>query len=222
MPHNATNDLIFKTLIQLADSLVATFPRNFEVVVHDLAQPQNSIRYIAGDVTHRTIGGPITDLVVKTLHREGSAIKDRYNYKTTTSDGRCLKSTTSFIRNAQNEVVAAFCINFDTTDYCNAIHALEMFTSMAAEKDQEKVETFSTSISETIEALFDQAVAAIGKQPASMTTDEKVELVRELKETGAFQVKGAVDHVALLVGVSKYTIYNYLKKIQSQQNLNHI
>jgi hypothetical protein len=25
-----------------------------------------------------------------------------------------------------------------------------------------------------------------------------VELVRELKETGAFQVKGAVDHVALL------------------------
>ena len=32
--------LIFHTLKQIADAIVATFPRAFEVVVHDLFQPQ--------------------------------------------------------------------------------------------------------------------------------------------------------------------------------------
>ena len=54
--------LIFHTLRQIADAIVGTFPRAFEVVVHDLSQPQKSIKYIAGDVTQRKVGGPVTDL----------------------------------------------------------------------------------------------------------------------------------------------------------------
>jgi predicted transcriptional regulator YheO len=216
------NELIFQILIQLADAIVSTFPRNFEVVVHDLSQPQKSIRHIAGDVTRRKAGGPITDLVVRALHREGRAIRDRYNYKTTTSDGRAIKSSTIFLRNAGGEVAAAFCINFDMTDYLNASHALEMFTTTASLfNGQEKAETFTTSISETIDAIFAQAVVKIGKQAASMSTEEKVELVKDLEESGVFQIKGAVDQVALLMGLSKYSIYNYLKKIHAAKDLNN-
>jgi predicted transcriptional regulator YheO len=58
-------EYIFNMLVQLSDAIVGTFPRNFEVVVHDLSQPQHSIRHIAGDVTHRKIGGPVTDMVVR-------------------------------------------------------------------------------------------------------------------------------------------------------------
>ena len=90
--------LIFHTLKQIADAIVATFPRAFEVVVHDLSQPQKSITYIANDVTRRKVGGPVTDRLVKALHFEKENIRDHYNYKTTTQDGRTLKSTTVFIR----------------------------------------------------------------------------------------------------------------------------
>lgn len=215
------NEWLFKTLAQIADAIVGSFPRNFEVVVHDLSQPRESIQHIAGDVTHRKVGGPVTDLVIKALHQEGGNIRDRHNYKTNTRDGRVLKSSTVFIRDPKGEVVGAFCINFDMTDYLNAVHSLEMFSSTAADLNvPEKVETFATSITETIEALFNQAVAKIGKQSASMSTEEKTELVKELETSGVFQIKGAVDQVALLMGVSKYTVYNYLKKIRAEEGLN--
>ena len=213
-------ELIFASLKQIADALVGTFPRVFEVVVHDLSQPQKSIRYITGGVTKRKVGGPVTDLVVKALHQEGKSIRDRYNYKTTTSDGRTLKSTTSFLRDSDGEVVAAFCINFDMTDLLNTAHALEPFTTtMNAFNGPEKVETFATSIGETIQALFQQAAGKTGKPSAYMSTIEKIELVRELEISGVFQIKGGVDQVALLLGVTKYTVYNYLKKIHAEQKL---
>ena len=83
-------------------------------------------------------------------------------------------------------------------------------------------ETFAHSPAETIEALFQQAVLEIGKQPATMTTEEKTELVEVLERHGALQFKGAVEQIALLTGVSKYTIYNYLKKIHARQAVNHV
>ena len=114
-----------------------------------------SIKHVAGDITRRKSGGPVTDLVVKALHQEGRAIRDRYNYKTTTSDGRVLKSTTIFIRDSKGNVAFALCINFDMTDFLNTSYALEIFTSVAgAFNDQEKVETFAMTITETFRSFI--------------------------------------------------------------------
>jgi predicted transcriptional regulator YheO len=215
------SEIIFRVLRQIADAFVGTFPRTTEVVVHDLSQPQQSIKHIAGDITHRKIGGPITDLVLKALHQEGRDIRDRHNYKTTNSDGRVLKSTTVFIRNSIGDVVAAFCINFDITDFLNASYSLEIFTSTEnGINGPEKTETFAKSISETIDALLQQAILKIGKQPSSMTIEEKIALVKELETSGVFQIKGGIDQAALFMGVSKYTVYNYLKKIRAEHDLN--
>lgn len=211
---------ILQTLSRIADALARTFPRNLEAVVHDLSDPRHSIRHIAGEVTHRKVGHPLTDLVVRALRREGREISDRYNYRTTTRDGRVLKSSTVFIRDRRGEVVAAFCVNFDTTDYRNAAQALEVFTTVAESfNGEEKTETFATSIAETIEALFEQTIARIGKQPVFMSTAERLELLRALEENGVFQIKGAVDQVAVRMGISKYTVYGYLKKIRLEQGL---
>ena len=57
--------------------------------------------------------------------------------------------------------------------------------------------------------------------PATMTTEERTALVEILERNGALQFKGAVEQIALLAGVSKYTIYNYLKKIHARQAVNH-
>jgi predicted transcriptional regulator YheO len=205
---------------QIADAIVETFPRAFEVVIHDLSQPHKSIRHIVGDVTKRRAGGPVTDLVVKALQLEGGNIRDRHNYKTTTKDGRTLKSTTVFVRDGSGTVVAAFCINFDMTDFLSLVNALEIFTTTAnAFSGNGKVETFATSVTETIMAVFEQEAAKIGKQPAYMATGEKVALVKGLKEAGLFQIRGSVDQVAHLLGVTRYTVYNYLKNIETQQRL---
>jgi predicted transcriptional regulator YheO len=62
-PMMTQNDLLFRTLKQIADALAAIFPRAFEVVVLDLSHPRESIKHIAGDITRRTSRGPVTDLV---------------------------------------------------------------------------------------------------------------------------------------------------------------
>ena len=188
------------------------------MAVHDLSNLRKSLIYIAGNVTKREPGAPITDMAVKALHKEGHEVKDRYDYKTITNDGRELKSTTIFIRDRGGDVIAAFCINFDSTDYLNIIRSLEVFTKTSDSKlPNELTETFALSINDTIDALFEQAVSEIGKQPATMSTDEKMRVVNTLEREGIFKIKGAVNQVALKLGVSNYTVYNYLKKIRAAQ-----
>jgi len=213
-------EMVFSTLERIADAIAKTFPRNCEAVVHDLSDPQRSVRFIAGNVTRRKAGAPITDLVVRALHQEGRNIADRFSYKTMTKDGRELKSSTVFFRDLKGQVIGAFCINFDMTDYLNATHALEVFTATGGDFDGNgKVETFASSFTETVEALFQQAVSKIGKHSSSMSTEEKIRLVQELARNGVFQIKGAVDEVSLLMGISKYTVYSYLKRLKA---LHHI
>lgn len=217
---SSEKELIFSTLRQAADTIVSIFPHTMEIVVHDLSQPQKSIHYIAGNVTKRKVGGPLTDFAIKILHQEGKEIENKYNYKTMTNEGKTLKSSTSFIRNSKGEVIAGFCVNFDVTEILNIGSIIEMFTATASlSHGAEHEETFAVSIDETIQALFQQAIAKIGKQPIYMNMEEKIALVGELESSGVFQLKGGIDHVAQLLGVTKYTIYNYLKKIKLQQNI---
>lgn len=215
-------EYIFRILEQMADAIVNTFGRGCEVAVHDLSNLQKSLVYIAGEVTKRKIGAPITDLVVKVLHQEGREIKDIFNYKTTTSEGKVLKSTTAFIRNSSGKVIGAFCINFDTTDFSNACHALDAFINTIDFGDYGKAETFASTISETIGALVEQAVSEIGKQPSTMSKAERIKFVGALERQGTFQIKGAVDQVAIMLGVSKYTVYNYLQKIRAHRVINKV
>lgn len=60
-----------------------------------------------------------------------------------------------------------------------------------------------------------QVVSKAGKQPATMPKDEKVYLMQSLEFHGAFFIRGAVEFVAKTLGVSKFTVYNYLKEVRS-------
>ena len=217
------NKPIFTLLKQLAEAVVNAFGSNCEVAIHDLSTLKHSLVYMAGNITHRELGAPITDMVIKALIKEGRNVKDRHGYKTIMDDGRELKSSTIFMRDEKGEVVAAFCINFDTTDYVNAIHAIEL---LAKFKDNGQAsaltENFAFSINDTVDALFEQAVSEIGKQPATMTKDEKIRLVKELERKGAFQIKGVVNQIAVRLGVSNFTVYNYLKKIRASNSIGDV
>lgn len=54
----------------------------------------------------------------------------------------------------------------------------------------------------------------IGRPLAEMARDEKQTAVRRLDEQGAFLLRGAVDDVAGMMGVSRVTLYTYLNAIR--------
>ncbi|MHB1652051.1 MAG: helix-turn-helix transcriptional regulator [Desulfitobacteriaceae bacterium] len=212
-------ETLLENLKVIARGVAETYGRNCEVVVHDLRDLEHSLIFVAGNVTNRNPGMPITDLVVKALHREGREAQDMIGYKTVAKDGRVLKSSTLFIRDENGEIFASLCLNYDVTGILDFSANLLDFAQIRGSHD-DKQETFASTVQETIESLVNQAINALGKQPATMSTDDKVRLVGILEEKGAFLIKGAVDYVAIVLGVSKFTIYNYLNKVRSTNGLN--
>ena len=209
---------ILNNLQKIADAIVSLLGKNCEACIHDLTLLENSLVYIQGDVTHRKIGAPATDLLMKMLQKNSRKAEDMHNYRTTTTDGRSLKSTTTFIRDKTGNPLAAFCINLDTTDFYNASQALLPFINILENNHQASTETFTHSAGETVEAIFFQAVEEIGKHPTTMNVDEKTQLTRQLEENGTFLLKGAVEQVAQMMGVTKFTVYNYLKKVRTNNS----
>lgn len=218
---NLEKEQIFTNLKQLADLMTHMFGDNCEVAIHDLTTAQMQLVHITGKVTNREIGAPVTDVVTKYFLRDGNKVRDRHCFMTLTDDGRELKSSTSYTRDSAGRVVAAFCVNFNTTDHHNAIQMLKAFvnksvsTEPGADGLDRGPEKMSFSIDHTVDSLFESSVTEIGKRPASMSTEEKIRLVKILEKKGAFQIKGVVGQVAVRLGVSNFTIYNYLKKIRA-------
>jgi predicted transcriptional regulator YheO len=210
---------LFQNLQRLADAIVAMFGRSCEACVHDLTKLNSSLVYIRGEVTHRRPGAPATDLLVKMIRGE-TGEDGLHNYQTTSSDGRSLKSTTTLIRDAGGRAIAAFCINFDTTEFYNASQTLLPFITLADNSPPANTETFANLPGETIEAIFKNAVREVGKHPTTMGVEEKNRLIAVLEEKGIFRLKGAVEQVARLMGVTRFTVYNYLKKVRTTNALN--
>jgi predicted transcriptional regulator YheO len=50
-----------------------------------------------------------------------------------------------------------------------------------------------------------------------MKKADKLAVVQELDERGVFLIRGAINGVAQALGVSRYTIYNYLDEIKGLQ-----
>ena len=56
----------------------------------------------------------------------------------------------------------------------------------------------------------EQAISNIGKPAALMTKDEKIKVVQYLNDAGAFLITKSGDKVASILGISKFTLYNYM------------
>ena len=62
----------------------------------------------------------------------------------------------------------------------------------------------------TLERMMAAVEEEIGAPLAEMTREQKQLAVRMLDERGAFALRRSVESVADAMGVSRFTIYNYL------------
>ena len=83
------------------------FGSDCEVVIHDLTQLDNSIVFIEnGRVSNRKAGDGPSHVVLEALKSDPAALEDKLAYLTKTHDGRILKSSTLYIRDASGTVCA--------------------------------------------------------------------------------------------------------------------
>lgn len=72
------------------------------------------------------------------------------------------------------------------------------------------------SLRDALDDIVRMAEREIGTPAADWNRAEKQRVVRMLDERGAFLLRGAVDDIAQIMGVSRITIYNYLNALESE------
>lgn len=201
----------------IAKGLYSILGANSEVIIHDLSRPESSIVFIAGILTNRNLGSPVTDLVLKTIKNSENP-EDILNYISTTKNNRVFKSSTVFIRNEKEKVIGCLCTNYDITDIMNANKVLGEFCGVQLSNTEEiksnSTEHFTSNIKEMLEDMFDEAVKSIGKPVSQLNKEDNVKIIKILDEKGIFAIKNSVETTAEYLNVSRYTIYNYLKEIK--------
>jgi len=203
-----------KKYIPIANMIAKTFGRNCEVVIHDLTVPQNSVVYaINNHVTGRKVGQAFDHLVKQVLL--SPKFEDDYmaGYKTVTEDGREIKSSTALIRDSNEKVIGALCVNYNLE---NVIHFKEFLDEFMAVEQEEKekgedVESME-NVAEIADDLIDRMIAPYENE--ELKRKEKVKLIKFMDEKGIFLIKGSVDKVAEKLGISKVTVYSYLDEIK--------
>lgn len=203
----------FEVLDDLARCIAEQFGPNCEVVLHDLTLPydQTIVAIYNGHVTGRTVGGGGTNAGLEIL-RGTTQPQDQYGYINYTKDGRTLRTTSKYFLNDEGGVDGSLCINLDITSFLMAETAIQAMTGQQAQKNTQEV--FTSNIDELLELMMQDAVASTGKPLAMLTKEDKVAVVRFLDAKGAFLVKKSAERVADFLGISRFTVYNYLNETQ--------
>jgi predicted transcriptional regulator YheO len=137
---------------------------------------------------------------------------NRHNYITQTADGRLLRSSSMYVKNNAGEIIGAVCINLDITDIMAAEKALQSLTGSGGAMVRE---SFVSSVNELLDSLLIEAQEAIGKPPAQMNKEDKIKLIQLLDQKGAFLIKKSGERICSHLGISKFTLYNYLEESKS-------
>ncbi len=205
-----------KAVLQSAEGLSLMLGSRYEVILHDLSHVESSIVAIYGNVTNRSVGGPATNYLLQVLKTYGDEAPNSLNYRNVMPDGRVLRSSTIFIRDDKGHIIGSLCINQDLTDFIVASklsQELTAFQRPSTEKEHAE-EIFSHDINDVMENMVRAEFELLQKPVAYMQKEDKLALVQRMESKGIFGVKGAVEYVAERLGVTNYTVYNYLKEIR--------
>lgn len=203
---------IFQSLVE---PLCRALPESGEVVLHDLSLLPNSIVAVAGGITGREPGDAATNLLLETAASRDFTNKS--GYETQLSDGRRLRSSTTFLSDLDGNPIAALCINIDMSPW-------EVMRDAAARALGEPAhplrrspvpEMFMRDINDLAAYLIQNAISNVGVPVDLMHKRHKIAVVKELLTRGLFALRSAVDTVAEALNTTRFTIYNYLNELSS-------
>ncbi|MFZ5969524.1 MAG: helix-turn-helix transcriptional regulator [Bacillota bacterium] len=207
-------DPILRAIIPFVEGIARTFGKNCEVVLHEFKSHKSSIIAIEnGHVTGRSIGSPMTEVGMQAILK-GHTNESIINYTGKSTDGRILKSSTMFIKDENDQTIGCLCINLDISEFVVAQNAINEIMQTDDKDEAKSNDAIANNVNDVLSSIVAGTLDELGKPVAYMNKDEKVNIVKRLNEQGAFLIKGAIDYVAKVLCVSRYTIYNYLDEIR--------
>ena len=203
-------------LQKLLDLLEAHFGSDVEFVLHDLTLDyEHTIVDIRnGHVTGREIGGT-GDILGLEFIRNTSDKGYYYNCIEYTSDGKTLRSSTVFLRDENGNPAMSIGINEDITQSVEMENYLKNRNRVS---DPNPSDYYRADVNEMLRHLMDIAQLRIGKNTALMTKEDKLQYIEFLERHGAFLITYSNSRVCEALGISQFTLYNYLRVIREKKS----
>ncbi|MET1073737.1 MAG: PAS domain-containing protein [Umezawaea sp.] len=203
------DELLLREAETIATALGRMFPGLCEVVLHDLRDPEHTIRVIENNLSGRAIGDPATEIGVARI-QDPDYPNVIQNYPNTFPDGRPAKSTSIGIKNSEGTYIAALCLNLDVSLFATVARSLHNLVR-TDEQEQPLVENLRARTVDELRSVVEEFAAARGQTPRSLGAAARKELLRSLKESGFLDVKHSVPVLTDILGVSRATVYNYVR-----------
>lgn len=208
---------ILKGVKSVMKGIAFIYGSNCEVVLHSMESSDRPIVAIENNhVSGRDVGEPMSDFVFKLLEDMSTADEPFINFfKNTTLSKNELKSCTTLIRNSQDIIIGALCINMDLSVSVKDF----MRDFIQSDSDQysgTKTAAYTQTTRELIDSSIDSALEEVNKQRGLSSTERNKAVVYELYKKGIFSVKKGVEITAEELGISRFTVYNYLKALKEK------
>nr|WP_326126801.1 PAS domain-containing protein [uncultured Oscillibacter sp.] len=223
---NIPNALL-QQYVKLTEFLGAALGPDYEVALHDLTDRNRSIIAIAnGHISGREIGAPLTNVALSILMDKSYETQDyRLHYSGVSAGGKQLRSCTMFIKQ-NGRLIGMLCINFDDSRYravseqilrlCHPDPFAKSLSQPEAESPASpcRPETFRNSTEAVALDAIHHELERLGVSAKRLTSDERLQIITALEESGIFLLKGSVKDVAAGLRCSQASVYRYLAQIR--------
>ena len=211
-----------KLLVNIMKLIAAEFGPQCEIVLHDWSKEYDKtiIAIENGHVSGRKVGDGGSNLGLEVM-RGTSDGSNQLNYLTQLSDGRMLRSSSLYLEDEEGKKIGALCINRDITDYIrmqNQLSEITMVPNGVPGGNMETREFFTTDVNELLDYLLSESIRQVGKSPSQMNKEEKKKVISQLDRKGAMLITKSGPKICQALGISKFTLYNYLEEIHKQQD----
>jgi predicted transcriptional regulator YheO len=203
---------IVEVLLPLVEPLAMVLGPKSEVVLHDLSKLPMSIVAISGSISGRNVGDASTDISLLVLERSEQT-RHHIGYRSEMPNGTVCRSSSILLYGESKHPVVALAINTDIEELLAARDLLDSMVSTVLPLEA-KGRAYDDVASLT-DALLTRAIDSIGVPVSEMSKKQKINVVRELEKRGFFFIREAADRAAAALGVTRYSIYNYLNQLDS-------
>lgn len=194
---------LIKLLVQMFDPFL-------EIAVHDLET--ETLAGIYHNFSRRQVGepSPLTELNIT-----NSNLPDIFPpYYKSNWDGRPLKCGSITMRDPEGKPVGLICLNIDASMFTQFKQALNQFLK-TDEAAKNPIDQYGQSCREQAVSIVQYFLATENLSIHTLKRFHKRKIVNILYQKGIFNFKNAAPFIAKYLKISRATVYNYLKEIES-------
>ena len=201
----------FDFLDRMARGIAVMFGEQCETIVHEIdGQKVKNLAIYNGHVSGRTTGSTLSiygrDTMMDEEDPKVNLDLDYVNQMVLTSSGKTMKSSTFHFRGEDYHF--ALGINYDISVMSQMSRIMD-----GLQRTDATLQTSLFGTGNSMEEVFESCSEMVKRPFSQMQKADRLTLVSILKEKGFFQMQRSVPYAAERLGVTKYTIYNYLNEL---------